>query len=67
MTANSLPDHPEVVGADASLPVDENKLIAERRLKLRGMREKGNAHPNAHSHTATASRAILKSWHPQGG
>ncbi len=46
MTANTPPDHPEAAGADASLPVDENKLIAERREKLRGLREKGNAYPN---------------------
>ncbi|HMM66526.1 MAG TPA: lysine--tRNA ligase [Dokdonella sp.] len=46
MTANTTPDHPQAADADASLPVDENKLIAERREKLRGLREKGIAYPN---------------------
>jgi lysyl-tRNA synthetase class 2 len=32
--------------ADAAAPADENKLIAERREKLRGLRAKGNAYPN---------------------
>jgi len=31
---------------DENVPQDENKLIAERREKLRALREHGNAFPN---------------------
>ncbi|HTT36999.1 MAG TPA: lysine--tRNA ligase [Burkholderiales bacterium] len=31
---------------DTSLPADENQIVAERRAKLRALRERGNAFPN---------------------
>ena len=31
---------------DSSLPPDENQIVAERRAKLRALRERGNAFPN---------------------
>ncbi|MGB0134838.1 lysine--tRNA ligase [Dokdonella sp.] len=46
MTADSSPDHPANNENEAPKLADENKLIAERREKLRGLREVGNAYPN---------------------
>ena len=46
MTANSTSNPPLDAIADTAAPADENKLIAERREKLRGLRAKGNAYPN---------------------
>ncbi|MEZ5462410.1 lysine--tRNA ligase [Dokdonella sp.] len=46
MTADSSPDPQASTRNDTGKPVDENKLIGERREKLRGLRESGNAYPN---------------------
>ena len=46
MTADFSPEAPANHNHEAAKPADENKLIAERREKLRGLRELGNAYPN---------------------
>ena len=46
MTANSSPDQSSATSTEAPTAVDENKLVAERREKLRGLRDSGVAYPN---------------------
>lgn len=46
MSANSSPESPTSHEDHAPRSADENKLIAERREKLRGLRQRGNAYPN---------------------
>ncbi|HNV07579.1 MAG TPA: lysine--tRNA ligase [Dokdonella sp.] len=46
MSATGSTDQSNVTHAGAATALDENKLIAERREKLHGLREKGIAYPN---------------------
>ncbi len=46
MSATGSTDQSNVSHAGAATALDENKLIAERREKLHGLREKGIAYPN---------------------
>ena len=46
MTADHSPDPPANDNSELPKLADENKLIAERREKLRGLRASGNAYPN---------------------
>ncbi len=46
MTDSASPDQVQPSTSTAPIAADENKLIAERREKLHGLREHGNAYPN---------------------
>lgn len=68
MSANGSSDQSIATPADAIGAVDENKLIAERREKLRGLRQNGIAYPNdfridAFAGDLQSEYADAETWH----